>query len=166
MSTDVIEIENDLTIKRLDIILRHIKHVQDNCIVLGEKLIGLGEIDLGRGLIKNGQIHDNSKLSGIEWEYLHGDVKETDPIHFKLAATQHVTTNFHHPEFWIDINEMPRIYVAELVCDWSARSSEFGNDIREWTKECATKKYKFTCNGKVYKEIKEFTDLLLEKPFK
>lgn len=158
--------DTNLYKNRLDTVLRHIKHVQDNAFLLGERLIDRGEIELGRGLIKNGQVHDNSKLSGIEWLYLHADVKDKEPEKFELAAQMHITTNCHHPEYWGTINEVPRIYVAEMVCDWAARSSEFGNDVRQWIKESATKKYQFKTSGKVFKEVKEFLELLLDPSFK
>jgi hypothetical protein len=152
--------------KRLDILLRHVNNVREDCQVLGERLIEKGEEELGRKLIANGLIHDYSKFGGIEWEHLHGDVKDSSPEAFKLAAHQHITTNQHHPECWSGIENMPRLYLGEMVCDLHARSSEFGNDLREWVKDVATKKYGFTPQGRVYKEMKEFIDLLLEPNFK
>ncbi len=156
----------DLNRKRLDSLVRHITNVQNNCTILGERLIDKGEVDFGRRLIANGFIHDHSKFGGIEWQYLHGDVKETEPDKFFLAADQHVRVNKHHPEYWLTIHEMPRIYVSEMVCDWAARSSEFGNNPREWCKDKATKKFNFSCQSKVYKEIKFFMDMLLDPAFK
>ena len=153
-------------IERLDKVVRHINHVRDNCIVIGEKLIKKGEDDFGRRLIANGFIHDASKFGGIEWLYLHDDVKEKELEKFELAVKNHVTQNPHHPEYWHGIENMPRIYVGEMIADWAARSSEFGNDLREWISESATKKFKFTKSGKVYKQLKEFLELLLEQPFK
>jgi hypothetical protein len=152
--------------KRLDVLLRHVNNVREDCQLLGERLIEKGEEELGRKLISNGFTHDHSKFSGLEWEYLHQDIKDSSPKMFELAALQHTTTNMHHPEYWHGIKNVPRLYVAEMVCDWHSRSSEFGSDLREWIKDSATKKYKFTPQGKVYKEIKDLTDLLLEQSFK
>lgn len=152
---------------RLDGLIRHIKNVQDDCTLLGQRLIDRGETELGRMLIANGMIHDNSKFHGIEWLYLHDDIKEEDPILFKQALTHHATTNKHHPECWPGgINEMPQLYIAEMICDWRTRSSEFGTDLWDWIKNKATEKFGFSTNGKAYKEIKFFTDLLLEKKFR
>lgn len=61
---------------------------------------------------------------------------------------------------------MPSIYVAEMVCDWSARSHEQGNDLRDWIKDRGTKTFGMTVQSKIYKEIKNFVDLLLEPGFK
>jgi len=60
---------------------------------------------------------------------------------------------------------MPRVYVGEMVADWHSRSAEFGTDLRKWIKEKAAKRFNFTLQSKVYKDIKFFVDILLEKPF-
>jgi hypothetical protein len=141
-------------------LLRHIKNVQDNCLHLGLKLITLGEEEFGKLLIANGQIHDNSKWKGVEWDHL----ESSDPFLVK-AIMQHSRTNPHHPEYWGSIQAMPEIYVAEMVCDWKARSSEFGTDLRNWIQECATKRYSFLMTDPVGLHIKKFLNLLLDKPF-
>jgi hypothetical protein len=154
--------------ERLDKILRHIDNVRDSCILLGERLILRGEAEVGRQLIANGYIHDNSKLYGIEWLYLNDETFENEPEKFRLAHIQHITSplNKHHPEAWADgIDEMTRIFRAEMVADWHARSSEFGTDLRDWIKTKAVKKYKMNHSGRTYKEIKELLDMLLERKF-
>ncbi len=165
MTTGTELVDSDILMQRLDLLTRHIENVREDCYVLGQKLINKGEADFGIQLIANGYIHDNSKFAGIEWLYLHEDIKGAQPDYFKLAAQQHITTNPHHPEFWQSIDVMPRIYVAEMVCDWHARSSEFGTDLREWIKDKACKKYTMSCSSKIYKQIKDFLDLLLERSF-
>lgn len=150
-------------IEKIEKIVRHIRNVQENCEVLGKKLIERGEVSLGKQLIANGLVHDNSKLFGIEWEYLddsaHKDKQE-------MAIRQHNMTNFHHPEAWSGgVKGMPKLFLAEMVCDVCARASEFGTNVREWIDNSATKKYGFTKRDKVYKEIQKFLNLLLDKPF-
>lgn len=158
--------ESDIQEKRLDSVLRHIENVREDCELLGHRLIEQGETALGRDLIANGLIHDNSKLRGIEWLYLHTDVKDKNEAAFTLAYKQHISTNRHHPEAWPGgIEEMDRLHIAEMVCDWHARSSEFGTDLRSWVKEKACRKYSLSCSGKIYKHIKEFLDMLLERRF-
>lgn len=153
--------------KQLEGILKHINHVREDCELLGLRLIEQGEAELGRMLIANGLIHDNSKLYGTEWQYLHTEVKEKDEKAFAIAFQQHISTNPHHPEYWPGgIEEMSRIFIAEMVCDWRTRAYEFGTDLREWCKDDACRKYKISHSGKVYKEIKEFMDMLLERKFK
>jgi hypothetical protein len=147
--------------KRLDKIIRHIKHVQESCQLLGEKLIDRGEFEFGKNLIANGFIHDHSKFFGIEWEHLNGIETEAG----RLALQQHQAVNMHHPEYWGGIEKVPRIYLAECVADWFCRSAEFGTSLRDWIKNVAMKKYNIPVNSKTHKEIKYFVDLLLEDVF-
>ena len=148
-------------LEKIEIVLNHIQNVQRNCYKLGLKLIKSGEMELGRNLIANGQIHDNSKFKGIEFEDLFSD----SPILLDVVK-HHSSTNPHHPEYWGRIQQMPAVYIAEFVCDTCARSSEFGTDIREWINGQATKKYNFTIDDEVGSKIIYFLDMLIEKPFK
>lgn len=151
--------------KPIRMLLRHIRNVQDECLLLAERLIEQGKPSMARSLLANSMLHDNSKFRGIEWEYLSEDTKDKYPEQFKVAVSQHQQTNMHHPEFWSGIENMPRVYLAEMVCDWKARSAEFGTDLREWVKDKATKRWGFTPQGRVYKDIKEYLDLLLDIKF-
>lgn len=157
------EREKETYLARLDAIVRHIQLVQSNALLLAERLIEQdGECELARQLVANSLEHDKSKLFGIEWDYLLSD----DKAKLKMAIEQHNKTNTHHPEHWGGIKEMPRVYLAEMVCDIKARSSEFGTDVKSWLKEEATKRYEFTTGSKVYKDLHYFLNLLLEKQFK
>jgi hypothetical protein len=147
--------------EKIETVLNHIQNVQRNCYKLGLKLIKLGEIEMGRNLIANGQIHDNSKFKGIEFDHLfYGDPILSDVI------KHHSSTNPHHPEHWSKIQSMPEIYLIELVCDCASRSAEFGSDIRAWFKDDATKKYNFSMDDETGKKITYYLDLLLSPAFK
>lgn len=166
--TDKLKKESTLTMEKIRGITRHIRNVEDNCLLLGEKLIDKGEIELGHKLIANGFIHDASKFSGIEWEYMAPGIptKEDEAkLKLKMAINHHNKTNPHHPEHWNGIEFMPRVYLAEMVCDWKARSEEFGTSLRDWIDDGATKRFGFSEDDRVYKEITEFVDLLCPKPF-
>jgi hypothetical protein len=152
----------ELVDMKVDKLLRHISNVRDACQMLGKKFIDKGEVEFGIQLIALGQVHDASKWGGIEWDYLIcGDFNGEA----KLAACHHNRTNKHHPEYWGSIDNMPRVYVAEMCCDWLARSHEFGTDVWEYVKEKAIPRYEIAPNGKIYKWIKEFLNMLLDKPF-
>lgn len=156
--------EKDRREENRDKILKHKNNVLSNCMELAKAIVRQGGEDeerFARQLIQRGYLHDNSKLDGIEWEYLH---RGEEFMH--LAHEQHVRTNDHHPEFWVGgINAMPDICIAEMVCDWKARSNEFGTDLRAWIKESALPKYDVSTKGKTYKTIKKYLDLVLEEPF-
>lgn len=160
--------EVELTKSKIHAITRHMRNVEDNCLILGEKLIDKGEVELGLGLIANGFIHDASKFHGIEWENMApGAVtnEESAKLKLKMAVNHHRKTNPHHPEYWGEIQKMPRVYVAEMVCDWKSRSEEFGASLKDYIDERATKNWNFAKDDKTYKEIMYFVDLLCEKPF-
>jgi hypothetical protein len=52
-----------------------------------------------------------------------------------------------------------------MVCDWKARSEEFGSSLKDYIDELATKRWNFSKDDRTYKEIMSFVDLLCEKPF-
>jgi hypothetical protein len=160
-------VKADRTMEKVKALTRHIRNVEDNCLFLGEKLIRDGEIELGHHLIANGFIHDASKFFGIEWDYLSVIPKkeEETKLKLKLAVQQHNSTNKHHPEAWDGIENMPSVYIAEMVCDWKARSEEFGTSLREWIDNEATKRYGFTKDSALNKEITKYVDLLCGTPF-
>lgn len=157
--------EIKITLDRVNKIVSHIRRVQDNCILLGEKLIEQGEINLGRQLIQRGLIHDSSKFDSVEFEYLNLD--DTHDERFKIALKQHQSKNQHHPEFYVNgIKEMTELDLCEFVADILARSQQMGTNIKDWLNETALEKYNFTKNSVVYKSIKRYLDLLIDPPFK
>jgi hypothetical protein len=166
--TDKLRLEAENTMRKIRGIAAHIRNVQDNCLTLGEKLIERGEVGLGRKLIANGFVHDASKFHGIEFDFMAPGTptqEETAKLKLKMAVQHHSATNSHHPEAWGNIHRMPRIAVAEMVADWKSRSEEFGTSLRDYIDDQATKRFGFSKNDTVYKEIEEFVNLLCPKPF-
>ena len=158
----------DDVLNKINRLTRHIRNVEDNCVLLGTKLIQRGDIELGHKLIANGMIHDASKFHGIEFEFISGNEsskEESTKLKMKMAIHQHQSVNPHHAEYWNGIKNMPNVFLAEFCCDSKARSEEFGTDLRNWIDEYATKRWNFSKEDDVYKKIMEFIDLLCEKPF-
>lgn len=155
-------------LKYIDDVIRHIELVRQNCIFLGKKLIENGNVYLGRILIKNGLIHDASKLNGIEQEYmryyLNKKINKAQKHDMSIAVKQHVSVNPHHPEYWGSIHDMPEIYIIEMVCDWKARATEFGTNLREWIDDEGTKRYNFKQSDSVYNIIHKYVDMLCGEP--
>jgi hypothetical protein len=145
---------------KIEQVLAHISNVQRNAYKLGMKLIRGGEVKLGQNLIANGQVHDNSKLRGIEFQHLFWGSEL-----LKETIAHHQSTNPHHPEFWESIHEMPEVYLAEMACDVLARAQEFGQDVREWLSASATKKYGFSMEDPCGRQLSRFIDMLTDKSF-
>ena len=80
------------------------------------------------------QEHDESKFSEAEFEAyaqkFYGDKK--DSFEFDEAWKHHWTHNEHHPEFWLG-EDMPYIYILEMICDWGSFSIKSG-DMSELSK--------------------------------
>lgn len=147
--------------KKLTRLIKHIDHVRENTRNLGFKLIELGEVDFGIKLIAEGEHHDYSKFKGMEWDGL--DQKDDGEL-LKISVKQHNRSNMHHPEYWMGIKNMPDLFIAEMVCDWKARSSEIGTDFKLWVNEEALKRFDYSNTDEVYKKIQRYTNLLLEQP--
>ena len=75
--------------------------------------------------------HDNSKYSEEEFEpyaqHFFGDKKNN--LEFEEAWKHHWMNNEHHPEFWLG-EDMPYIYILEMICDWGSFSIK-KNDFKE-----------------------------------
>jgi hypothetical protein len=151
--------------EHLENLIRHLELVRCACLLLGRRLMAQGRKDFGRLLIARGFAHDASKFHGIEWDYLHAG-PDVPAEALRLAIAQHRRTNPHHPEFWGGLASMPEVFVAEMVCDWYARSQEFGTDLREWIEEEAVKNYQIDRESDQYQWIRQFVDLLLRDSFK
>lgn len=150
--------------EHLDNLVRHIELVREACLLLGKRLIHRGRKEFGRILISKGFVHDASKFAGIEWEYLHAG-NDIPKEKLDLAVKQHTATNSHHPEYWGGIENMPEIAVAEMVCDWYARSMEFGTGLRAWINDVAVDRFKIDIKSEQYQWLTGFVDILLESQF-
>ena len=93
----------------------------DNCPELFE---GVDKDDFW-DLIKE---HDESKFSEEEFEpYAQkwfGDGKKT--FEYEEAWKHHWMNNEHHPEYWLG-EDMPYIYILEMICDWGSFSIASGD---------------------------------------
>ena len=89
------------------------------------------DIDVFNDLIKE---HDDSKFSEEEFEpYAQrwfGNKEKS--LEYEEAWKHHWTHNEHHPEFWLG-EDMPYIYILEMLCDWGSFSITSG-DFRELSK--------------------------------
>jgi hypothetical protein len=147
--------------QHLEDVALHIGYVQTHTQRLGKLLISSGEKLMGRRLIVNGMCHDSDKFLGIQWKYMRKGADPDDPK-LRLAVESHNSTNPHHPEYWPSIKAMPPVSVAEMVCDWLARSAECGGSVKEWIDKEATQRFDFDKSDLVYDQISYFCNCLLD----
>lgn len=90
--------------------------LKENCPEIFEGV----DLEVFDDLIKE---HDESKFSEEEFEpYAQkwfGNGQET--IEYELAWEHHYMNNEHHPEYWLG-EDMPYIYILEMICDWGSFS--------------------------------------------
>ena len=79
------------------------------------------------------RVHDQSKFSEEEFEgyrqfFFMADDETKDIDKFNLAWNHHQKTNPHHWNYWVLVQTelealpMPKEYILEMLCDWSAMS--------------------------------------------
>ena len=114
-----------------DYVVAHKERVEEfstwllsNCPELFENV----DTEVFKDLIKE---HDESKFSEEEFEPYaqkwYGDGKDTRE--YELAWEHHYMNNEHHPEYW-NGEDMPLIYILEMICDWGSFSIASG-DMKE-----------------------------------
>ena len=86
------------------------------------------DIELFDEMIKE---HDDSKFSEEEFEpyaqkWFNNSGKT---LEYEEAWKHHWMNNEHHPEHWLG-EDMPYIYILEMICDWGSFSIKSG-DFRE-----------------------------------
>lgn len=153
------------TSDKINIIIRHIKKVEDNCNSLAKKFMDT-DPEFSRNLIIRGRLHDASKFTNFEFDNLW---KDSDKFYEALAI--HHKNNSHHPEYYENgILGFSELDLAEMVCDCLARSQEFGTDIRKWffgtDEKDAPAKYGYSIGDDIYNKIKLYLDKILTPAFK
>jgi len=145
-------------------LLAHVERVRANAFTLARALVARGENAFARLLLAKAHVHDASKWAGIEYEVMHRG-PDVDKEMLRAAIHQHQDTNDHHPEFWGGLNQMPRICVAEMVCDWLARAQELATDLKAYVTTVAVERFQFAIAPEQVRWIYEFIDLLLPQKF-
>lgn len=147
----------------------HKKIVLDNCFLMAQYFMSNGKIELGTQLLKRGCEHDNSKFDKEEFRKLSQILKSnrcfTDadaqltPTERK-AIEYHWEHNRHHPEYFSDYAEMSELDMLEMVCDWFARSLQYGTDFLPFVEERQANRFHF--EGKQYAKIHKYCVLIQE----
>jgi len=150
-------------VEHLKRVIRHMDGVRNAAMIIIDKLLDDGDIDLSCRVISEVNKHDISKLlSSKEWRYLRdgADINEK----FKDALSHHRYANKHHPEYYKDCNMMSHENIIEMVCDWYARSCEKGTDFNKWIDEEVPKRFEFDTHHLYL--IHKYAGMLITEPFR
>ena len=124
-----------------DDIITHKIYVLQICQKVFKYLCDNNQSQVGIDLLKRAATHDNSKFSESEFERM-ASILKTDECFknakYKLSKEErdiirlHWKNNRHHPEHFNDINQMSDLDIWEMVCDWYARSLQYGTNFLEF----------------------------------
>lgn len=163
---DNINLESKLT--QLDDIMVHVGFVMKAGHKLSRKLMLSGEEDKAIGLLQRILMHDFSKSLVDEFygmaKFSEDMASMKDPNVKRVADGKmdaiklHWSRNDHHPEFWTAVmpntltnsepieisSEMSELSIAEMCCDWYARSMQFNSNVLDFYKIMSKDRWKFT----------------------
>ena len=132
--------------------LLHKKFVMEAGIKLIDYLFEQNRSQDAIALASRCSCHDDSKLGPSEMqEFLKlpneglnmkfADMPLADNISNLIRV--HWANNRHHPEYFQDYHEMTELDVIEMVCDWYARSQQYGTNFKEFVKTRQKIRFKF-----------------------
>lgn len=148
-------------------LIEHKKLILDCCQTMSKYLYKNGQHELSKEILRRAVVHDNSKLDEDEMEkFLELRIKDKP---FKNANSMlsdfekerikiHWSKNRHHPEYFEDISQMEEIDIIEMVCDWAARSRQYGTDLIDFVK--TRQKNRFNFPKEIYDKILFYCELL------
>lgn len=159
---------NKKRIKHFEELCIHKKYLIDSCCKLAVHYLNENNEDFALKLMKRAFVHDISKLS--EFEFHAADAFDSFKENSKkreysfsenemIFLQEHWKNNKHHPEHWNDIRLMEDIDIAEMVCDWHARSVEFSDDLMSYIKYRQETRFAFPED--IYIKIINFANILL-----
>lgn len=164
MSEDYTEQITDLVI--------HKNLFMQSALKMYKYLCSQGRQALGLKLMRRAMIHDNSKMDRIELKNLsrienntggESSMGNADKLLSKQQMTlikRHWRKNPHHPEYYKDYSKMTELDIVEMVCDWHARSVQFGNDLIEFVKTRQENRFHF--ENKQFKKIMMYCEVLVQ----
>lgn len=165
MATDLIKLK-----AMAEDTVRHKEIVMEICLVMSSYLMENNKITLAIELLRRGAEHDNSKFSDSEFRKLASILKSEKcfvDADYKLSNTEkkaineHWKNNRHHPEYFNDPSEMSELDVIEMVCDWFARSVQYGTEFIPFILE--RQKNRFHFSEKQFKTVLKYCNIIQER---
>lgn len=157
-------------IEHFNELCNHKKILIDSCRILSIYFLNNGDEESALKLMKRAFIHDISKLSNFEFhaaDAFDSFVKNSNNREYvfsvdeKVFLNEHWRNNKHHPEHWDDVYNMTDIDIAEMVCDWHARSVEFNDDLKKYIEHRQNTRFSFPED--IYNKILHYADILVNE---
>lgn len=150
--------------------LEHKALVLLECFKLYKWLIEKDELDIAEKLAKSCMLHDNSKITILEYEKMSliptiaNITPMIDPESLPTKETKeilkiHWLNNRHHPEHFKNANDMKKEDIAEMVCDWAARSKQYNTNLLDFAKKRLENRFSYF-NEQNKKLILEYCEVL------
>ena len=147
--------------------IKHKKFVLEYCHIMAIQLMKNARVELATQLLKRGCEHDNSKFDREEFIRMSQILKSrkfftnastTLSDKEKEAIKHHWSHNRHHPEYFENSDEMTELDILEMVCDWFARSLQYGTDFIPFVLERQENRFHFS--EKQFEKILKYCRLM------
>lgn len=149
----------------------HKSYVVKSCEKLAKYLENEGAVYHAKMLREKAKVHDDSKISCEDELHalsriindqttMYDAKRQLSPIQ-KDAIKLHYKHNEHHPEHWDSLEDMPKIAILEMCCDWHARSTQKGTDFLGYVKEAQDIRFHFP--DWMFAEIWHYCEVLNSK---
>lgn len=160
-------IDDNKILKQIKDTVIHKQLVLQSCYKMTEYLYSEDKKDLALSLMQRAANHDNSKFNKDELYNLalidDNNNSFINPNSILSDESQklielHWKNNSHHPEHYEDYDEMSELDILEMVCDWHARSVEFGTDLLDFVQTRQENRFHFS--EKQFKIIKYYCSII------
>lgn len=149
----------------------HKGYVTKSCKKLANYLMSKDIENHAMALMERAKVHDNSKITcEDELRALSGIIEDKSCLRdassrlsqLKLDAIKlHHKHNAHHPEHFKNCEDMTKLDIMEMCCDWHARSTQYGTDLIEFVKIRQEDRFHFP--QRMYEEILYYCNILIRE---
>lgn len=155
--------------KYLEDTISHKKYFFDSAYKISIYFLENDNEKMALDILRRAFVHDYSKLSSKEFnsflvfEDYNNSLRDASVLYKKeeeVFLKEHWKNNKHHPEYWDNPSKMQEIDIVEMVCDWHARSVEYGTDLKEFVKTRQHNRFQFS--DEMYEKINKYIEILLK----
>ena len=147
--------------------ITHKKYFMESAMRMSKVLLEENKEELAIELLKRAAYHDNSKfdkdemcsLSAISCKKALIDPNINMDQHTQQILEHHWRKNRHHPEHFKDVRDMKEIDILEMVCDWHARSTQYGTDLLEFVEVRQENRFHFPDD--MFKKIWNYCNIII-----